>query len=373
MNRNVVLFPTLLALSGALFGACSSDNNVRQLTEAGTNKDGGDFVPEEDAGLNCEDPESFNSCAISEPGVTKAPAYIYIVLDGSGSMIGDKWDAAVEALDAVFGDMNAQADPTLAVGMMVFEDDLATGKYPGPKDILPGFVDQTQYLLLRNRIDKSGASGGTPTYAALTGAYTVMKSYQPSGVTPPNGNRVVVLMSDGEPTDDAAGCIKIAKSNLISDPPIKTFSVGIGPFPSGSGYDPEFMGNIALAGGTPATPTCKADATNLADICHFQITPGGDVQKLKADFIEALNKIRGLSTGCEFVLEETGSLDPAQTTVIFTDGNGKSRCVEKDDGDGWSFDDPDAPTKIILNGQSCGDATADEESKVKVIVGCKAN
>ena len=38
---------------------------------------------------------------------------------------------------------------------------------------------------------------------------------------------------------------------------------------------------------------------------------------------------------------------------------------------GWSYDDPQNPTKVILNGQACADMKADPDSKIRVVIGCK--
>src|SRR5690606_24928316 len=149
----------------------------------------------------------------------------------------------------------------------------------------------------------------------------------------------------------------------------KTFSVGIGPFPGGAfSYDPKFMGDMAVAGGTRATPQCNPASTNINNVCHFQITPGGKpIQQLKNEFVNAINRIRGLAVGCEFNIvldEDAGNVDPNKINVVWTDGKGKQNLIPQDDEDGWSYDDPENPTKVILNGQACGDVSADLGSNV---------
>ncbi len=372
MNRSFSIFTVLSLLAGIHSSACSEDLD-RPISPKDPAEGGLVDVGTSDAGrASCDDvDELMTTCSKAEPRVAKAPSYLTIVLDGSGSMSGDKWKAAVQALDALFADLNEKPDPSIAVGLIVFSDSLATGTYPGPKDVAPAFVDTTQYIRLRSRIDKAKPSGSTPTYNALKGAYDAMSTYQPVAPTLPGGHGVVVLISDGVPdSGQDAKSLQAAQQALAATPSIQTFSVGVGPFPGDSGYDPDFMGKIAIAGGTRATPTCDPASQTLTNICHFQVTPGNDVQELTKDFIEALDKIRTLSNACEYTLELTGSLNTSTSTVIFTDGNGKKHCVEKDDENGWSFDDEGAPTKVILNGQSCGNATSDEASSVRVLIDC---
>ena len=322
-------------------------------------------------------------CATAAAGTSKDPVFMEIVLDGSGSMSDDgKWDAAVQALDAVFDDWLSQADPNIGVGMLVFSDNLdptgGDGPYPSAKDIYPAFMSQSQHDALRTRIDTSGPSGGTPTFAALSGAYAKMKAYKPLPPLPNDGKKVVVLMTDGVPTDGPdSQDISAASSALALQPPqgpIKTFSVGIGPFPGdGFGYDSNFMGDLAVAGGTRATPQCDPHATTINNVCHFQVTPGGKpISQLKQDFINAINRIRGVAAGCEFSINiDGGQIDPSLINVIWTDGNGKQHVVAQDPTDGWTYDDPGNPTKVILNGQSCGDVTQDLNASVSIIIGCK--
>lgn len=322
-------------------------------------------------------------CATASTDTTKAPVFMEIVLDGSGSMSDDgKWTAAVGALDAVFDDWLAEADPNIGVGLLVFADQLdptsGSGPYPSAKDIYPAFVNQSQHDALRARIDTSDAYGGTPTYTALSGAYAKMKAYKPLPPLPADGRKVVVLMTDGVPTDGPGSQDTTAASAALNlgapQGPIKTFSVGIGPFPGdGFGYDSNFMGDLAVAGGTRASPQCDPHATQINNVCHFQITPGGKpIAQLKQDFINAINRIRGVASGCEYAISsEGGIIDPNLINVIWTDSNGKQHVISQDENDGWTYDDPGNPTKVILHGQACGDTSQDPSAVVKILIGCK--
>ncbi|MBP9114455.1 MAG: VWA domain-containing protein, partial [Polyangiaceae bacterium] len=286
-----------------------------------------------------------------------------------------------------FDELGKQNDPNLKIGLVVYADAKdcsgGSGPYPGKgttsskciPDVAPAAVNAAQLALLKGRITGTSPNGSTPTYEALEGGYKVLRAVAGTG------KKVLVLMSDGVPSSNQgqSGCITLVGSELKKNPSIQTFSVGIGPFPAPSGlfasYDPEFMSRLALAGGTKANPTCSTNATNVANVCHFQVTPGSNAAastKLKQDFVDAINKVRGLAIGCEYKLENNGggAINPNKVNVVWTDGSGKETFVPKNAQNGWSYDDDQNPTKVILHGTSCSDATEDLQSSVKVVIGC---
>ncbi len=323
-----------------------------------------------------------SGCATGGAGTSKDPVYLEIVLDCSGSMDGDKWTAATGALQAVFDDMLTQGDTKIGVGLELFCSSFGTTPAEYDKSttakVYPGYMDQAQHTALSSKLTASPPGTSTPTYAGIIGGYHVLQAFQPQAPLEQNGKKVLVLVTDGVPDGDTAEqqqCITEATTELgLTDPlgPIKTFAVGVGPFPGSAGsYDPKFMSNLAIAGGTRSSPQCDPNSSNVANVCHFQITPGGQsAAQLKQEFINALNKIRGIAAGCEFTLDTTGDVDPKKVNVIFTDGNGKDHVVPQDANNGWTYDDPNHPTKVILHGQSCGDVTADLNGNVRVILGC---
>jgi hypothetical protein len=320
------------------------------------------------------------ACATATAHVQRSPVFMMIVLDGSGSMSGDnKWTAAVQALDAVFDDMFAKNDPEVGVGLIVFEDnqDPHTG-YPSKRDVFIGVVNQDQRDALRARIDAPvSCSGGTPTFAALSGGYSALVNLVPPAPLPRQGKKVLVLMTDGEPNGGSAEqqqCLTAA-SDMLANEGITTFSVGIGPFPgSGYGYDPVFMGRLASAGGA-APPSCNpTETSNPNKVCHLQITPNGKpVAQLKQEFIDTINFIRGAAGGCELNIElsqDGKPADPNKVNVIFTDASGAETLFAKDAQDGWTYDDDAAPKKVLLHGQACSKVSRDPRGKVNVLLGC---
>ena len=203
-------------------------------------------------------------CESAEAATSRAPVYMLIVLDGSGSMDQDnKWVAVVPALDAIFDDFKAKADPSIAVGLLAFSDKKdptctslipglpgpCKGPYPSSVDVPIAIVDQAQHDKLHTRITGSAPGGGTPTFAALSGGYATLENFVPSGALPPGGKKVLVIMTDGVPSggsSEQTQCTTAAAAELAKAAPkgpVTTFAVGIGVFPSTdtANYDPAFM------------------------------------------------------------------------------------------------------------------------------------
>lgn len=380
-GRHLLALTSSLLLAGSIAAFADGCSSARRDSEFDGQDAGGDGGPF--GGANFSDGgdpfEILNSgCATSNESTTKAPAYLEFVLDGSGSMNGAKWSAATGALGQVFDALLQQADTSVGVGIVVFEDSLDPGTtYPSPVDVHPAFVNQSQHDALMQRIS-GNSSGGTPLGQVLVGVYAFMENM---AILPPlekDGRKVVVVVSDGEPsgTPDKAGILKLAGDELaLAAPkgPIKTFAVGVGPLSTGSGYDPKFMADLSIAGGTRSRPNCNPNETqDDTKTCHFQITPGNlSPQQLQAAFLKALNRIRAIAQGCEFLLDVSGGIDPGKINVKYTDGNGQVRYIKKDAVDGWTYDDDNNPTKVILNGASCSEVENDLDGQVEVIVGCE--
>jgi hypothetical protein len=324
-------------------------------------------------------------CATATARAARQPVYMLIALDGSGSMDQEnKWVAVVPALDAFFDDLKAKGDTTMGVGLTVFSDerDKTKGQGPYPKmDVPIQVVDAAQATALHGRIDTSGPKSVTPTLAVLQGQYPLLESFQPSGALAPGGKRVLVLMTDGNPfphtQQQQPACISLAQAETAKG--ILTFAVGIGdlvPYDPTT-YDPTFMGAIAKAGGTASAGCDPNETSNVSKMCHFQITPGGkSAKQLEQDFLNAIDAIRGAVASCEFTLDKSGSngqnVDPTHVNVVYDDGNGGSGLIPEDGTNGWTYDDPNNPSKVILHGASCDQLKANPKGGIKIVLGCRS-
>ncbi len=327
-------------------------------------------------------------CATGMSEASRQPVYLLFVLDGSGSMKQqNKWTAVVPALESIFTQMQSAADPGVAAGLIVFSDSndpTMGGPYPSSADVPVAFVDMAHDTALASRLSGMPMSN-TPTHAALTGGYGELEAYQAKSPVQSGGKKVLVLMTDGVPTDDCAGkgnyttnaCVELAAQKLKEASPmgpIETFVIGVGDFSSGSffgalGIDPSFLGNLAQAGGTGAANCNPNETTSTTDLCYFEIDPSKSqtAMQLQQQFETALNAIRGQVVSCVYPLQSSNLTQVDPTHVNVTVGG---MPILQDPNNGWTYDNPAAPTEIILHGTSCATVKGNLTVKVSIVLGC---
>jgi hypothetical protein len=364
-----------------------------------TDPGGGGFVDDEDASIT--DIQG-SACATATAEAKRLPVYMLIVLDGSGSMdfaprsrdamnnnrnTGNKWLAARGALRAFFDRLATKGDPALGVGLYLFSSSVV--KSPTQVDVPVRFVDAAHAAALKARISPPVIpSGGTPLLESLEGQLPILADFAPAPPLVPNGKRVLVMMTDGVPNGGGAAqdrSLVVAEDALAGrnafagKPSITTFAVGVGePTADPSNYDEVFMGELAVAGGA-AEPGClvgwNESSPATAKPCHFQITPGEkSADTLQAEFLAAINAIQDRVSSCEFELAtpaDAGAIDPQKVNVIYTSGSGEQRGIPKSDTNGWSYDDPNAPKRVRLNGDACTLVKGDPNGSVRIVLGCR--
>jgi hypothetical protein len=343
----------------------------------------GSFTSE--AGSAVGPPLGDSGCATATGQAKRQPVYLMFVLDGSDSMGQDnKWAAVVPALTSIFDQMKAAADPGVAAGLIIFPS--TGGPYPSSSDVPLAFVDAAQDAALDTRL-MSGLAFLTPTEAALTGGYTELGGFQPKPPLLAGGKKVVILITDGVPTDGCAmllgagnytsnACVTMAAGKLVepaaSGGPIETFVVGVGDFPTTgvNQFDPAFLGYVAQAGGTGPAGCNPSEATSTSDLCYFEIDPSKSqtATDLQQKFTTALDAIRGQVVSCTYPLESTGlgQVDPTHVNVEI---GGKT--ILQDAKNGWTYDDPAAPTAIVLHGSACSTAETQVSATVNILLGCQ--
>lgn len=389
-SRAIASLAPALAVAAAVAAGCAARGTAAPGYDAqpdasgdgpGPTVDAGFGVPEEAGGL------LRSGCATARAPIQRDPIYMLMVLDGSGSMADDnKWRAIVPALEAFVDDLAARKDTSFGLGLTVFSDTLDTTRGAGPYDSVDvpiGYVDDAHAVALHARLDLAKPLGQTPTFAVLSGQYAQLEKYTPQApLQTGRGHKVLVLLTDGVPTPDATTqqdkCIQAAKNEFaLTAPagPITTVAVGIGhTFPLDQQvYDPLFMAQLALAGGAPKEPCAPYEIRFESNMCHFQITPlaSADPTQLRLAMSIAFDKIRARVTSCELLLDQKGLVDPALVNVVFTDAHNTEHVLNQDPVDGWTYDDPGAPTKVVLHGKSCANLQANPSGDVEVVVGCK--
>jgi hypothetical protein len=336
--------------------------------------------PNDDAGLLGA------KCATATTFVARKPIYMLILLDGSGSMLDDnKWAAIVPALEQFFDLIQQSEDGSYAIGLTVFSDTLDKTMGMGPYtsiDVPIAYVDLNQDTALRARLDGAMPMGQTPTLAVLTGEYPLIESFVPSDDLLPNGKKVVVLMTDGVPYPNTStqqpACIQAAADEFMKAAPagpVTTVAVGIGYyFPyDPSAYDPTFMGALAVAGGAPNEPCDPTNYYEPSEFCHVQVTPTtSDASELEEEFLIAFDKVRSSVASCEFTLDKVdgGMLDPAEVNVAFVDDEGEEQDFVQDPVNGWTYDDAQSPTEVIVHGDACTEVKANVSGRLSIVLGC---
>jgi hypothetical protein len=327
-------------------------------------------------------------CATATAKATKTPVYMLFILDGSGSMTqNNKWTAATTALKTIFSDMQTQADTGVGVGLMVFSDSkdttFGTGPYPESGiDVPINFVGAAQVGMLDSRLSGQ-PQAGTPTGTALQGGYSELAGYVPLTPIPPGGQKVLVLITDGVPTDNCSqnggsytsnACVVQAGTELKAaapQGPVLTYVIGTGVFPSTdlTNFDPNFLGNLAQAGGTGPKNCNPNENTTATDLCYFEVDPTqGNATQTEQAFEAAINAIRGQVLSCTFPLNinpEAGTVDPTKVNVT-VDG----QTVPQSPTNGWTYNNPSNPTQIVFNGQACTNLKNDPKASVQIVLGC---
>lgn len=422
-GRAVSALTLLTALGSASLYACGSDE-VESTFDAGepdgAKKPNQNLPPigtgDGGAGDSGFDPDA--ACATGTVAATRSPAYLQLVVDGSGSMdgydganylanerepdpevtsprtdlagkqtmdTGKKWIALRGALTAFFDDLVQRQDPYFSVGMYLFSSN--TTKSATAVDVPIGYVDAAQATALKARLHPPVfPGGGTPLLASVNGQLPILNAYVPAAPVKPNGKRVLVVITDGVPTVGAGqtqaqanqDVINVLQTAKAATPSIASFTIGVGN-PTGPAvlFDELFLGKLAVAGGTEeagCNPTW-GDQNMTGKPCHLQVTPGAKTAaQIKQDFIDAFNRVRDKTTSCELLLDKSNAakLDPTKVNVFLTT-NGQEKPVAKGPQNGWSYDNEKDPTKVILNGQSCADLKSDPNASARLVVGCASS
>lgn len=294
------------------------------------------------------------------------PLVLYIMLDQSGSMGGDKWDSAVSAIQQFSQDGLSES---LSVALQYFplDDQLECdlNAYSTP-DVGPVAVPDTSMQVMAS-LDAHGPGGGTPIGIALDGATRFCAAHK-AGT--PGDECVAVIVTDGKPDDDCGytgnGAILDVARNAVANDGTRTFAVGF------DGADFDLMNQIAREGDTDCDP-----AGTPNDACD--VTAGGDA------FLQALRQIREtVSTTvtteleCEWGLPDAGGpVDPDRVNVSLSDGttdvslgrvDSAADCPRFDSG--WYYDDPAAPTRVLACPDTCDRVRSTTNARVDILLDC---
>jgi len=316
------------------------------------------------------------ACAQGTASATLSGVNLFVMFDRSSSMNqqasqnGTRWQLTSSALDAFFAspsaagmqlalrffphdlpaagcnqdscDLNACATPLVALGGLTAD--------PAPVDT------QERSLVSATAMSAPGMAGqGTPIFAALGGALQWASAQHQKT---PDQNSVVVLVTDGEANgcDTDMGHIAALAATALADAGVRTYAIGL------TGSQEADMDQIALAGGT-TKGIFISDGVNT-----------------KQELLDALAAIRGQVLDCDFAmpLPKPGvAIDKALINVNYTPTGGTKVTLPQvtDAGacpasGGWYYDNPAAPTRILLCKSSCDQVTVDTKASLDILLGC---
>lgn len=391
----------MLVAVGAVMSACSAGGTASTdgagagkssgNASGGNGGDGGGFIG---VGAGANAGPTGGACAATASKAEQVPLGMYLMIDKSGSMQGANWTAVTNALKTFVDQPEAAG---IGVGLQYFPLDsggvvcgafCATDADCGPASCgpcepppIPGFpgicggvggsCDVAEYAkpavvistlpgiapVIKNSLNNTSPTGGTPTSAALDGAITYTKQYMSAN---PNHVGVVVLATDGNPEaceTNLSVINGIAKKGLDEPPSVKTFVIGVGNLAAA-------LDGIANAGGTG-----KA----------FLVDANSGAQD---QFLQAMNAIRGAALSCAYLIPpppENEELDYGAINVQYTPEGGMAEVIPQvssqagcpPDGMAWYYDNSVPPKQILLCPSTCDKISADTKGQVEVLVGCK--
>jgi len=304
------------------------------------------------------------------------PADIILALDGSGDMVPE--------LAEVKQNVNHFADALAAAGVdmrLVLLSDDPTVCIPAP--LGSGSCPDDENLPVYRRVQSHVYSGNL--------LYEVIHSYdQWSQSLRPNAVPVFLAISDTDSTMLSA--MEFTDQLVALDP------VHLGGFVFDAVVAPESRWVCEACTYTCGTCTFECCDKNekycqpLSDERGFVYeqlvtqTYGILGSICKQDLKPVLEEIAaGVAKGaisCEYAIPPTPAgmeVDPGAVNVEYLPGEGKSQPILHaeagladcdDDSGGWYYDDPDAPTKVILCPASCDRVRSDPGAQVDVLFGC---
>jgi hypothetical protein len=197
----------------------------------------------------------------------------------------------------------------------------------------------------------------TPTYAALGGAEQWAVTYQ---MAHPDGQAVVVLVTDGEPygCDTSTNNIARLAADANTQAGVLTYVVGL------TGSSEAGLNQIARSGGT--------------DQAYFV----SDGNTATDDLLKTLIAIKGMALSCDLEVptnDESGmEINPHLINVNYASGTNPATelgYVENLAACGsepaWYYDDPNNPTIIHLCPSTCDSVKADTMATLQILAGCK--
>ncbi len=287
-----------------------------------------------------------------------------------------KWEITRDALTAAFQGLE-DAVPLPAVGVAYFNNDNYCG-FPVAPDVdilaLSGDAQTDQQLTdLLTSLNAVNPQGSTPIVGTMMGAFNYLHQNESSF----EGNRFIVLLTDGAETCDAASMgLVVQKAQEADWVGIRSFVLGA----PGSEGARAFLSQIAFNGGTASDPNCDHSGSSL-DVgdCHMDMTlPNMDFATELANNLAAIS---AEALSCTFDVPEPNPgdppVDPTKVNVVYTPPNGPPEYMPQDystncddpANQGWQYIDNN--TKIQLCGAACEQVKDNPGATISIELGCQ--
>jgi VWFA-related protein len=134
----------------------------------------------------------------------RTPVSLGIVVDTSGSMVGDKWSSAVNSIDRFFRTMNDELDEFFLY------------RFSANADLVADWTNDRDRLAMT--LQRIHPSGGTAMYDAAAEAVPMAQSGQ-------NRKKAVVIISDGNDTSSRTDISDVKR--VIRETEVMVYAVGI--------------------------------------------------------------------------------------------------------------------------------------------------
>jgi hypothetical protein len=317
------------------------------------------------------------ACATERAGAELEPVYLAFAFDVSGSMgKGDeewhdktlKWDPVVAATRSFFEDSGSDG---LTASLTFFpadgdEDQRCVVESYADPDVAMTALPSEAFGDAIDAIEPQDADdwrGGTPTKFVVAGTVGFVLAEREQHP----GRYAIVLVTDGYPQgcDDADDEISavVAEVEAALDEEITTYVIGVANPPIDGAPDTvSDLQGIAEAGGTQRA---------------FLIDTG-DPDATAGAFTAAVDEIRGTAIACNLAIPKPPggrTFDKEKVAVRYTSGAGDERVLVYDPDcsadDTWHYDDPAAPTEIVLCDAACGSVQADPGAELEVEFACE--
>lgn len=320
------------------------------------------------------------------------PLDIYLVFDRTASMgqdcaftpgttppVASKACFATYAISQYFMSVNPADDTHLAFQFMSLATDDCNGvPYATPLIDMTPLPVAANHALIQAISNETFVGGlGTHIEGAIRGISTYTTNHDLTVGRPAGRTTIGVLMTDGDPNgcdENVANLAQlVANHTAATMGAVKMFFIGE------TGATLANLESYAVNGGAaPHTDSCNGGPSP----CHYWDV--GDGQP--AAFASAMASIVGQATvshplPCTFKVStppDGQTLDPNKVNVTFTDKTGQASGIYRVDSEaacdptlgGWHYDNPAAPTEILLCKSSCSSVSASTGANVSVEFGC---